>query len=104
MAASDKEGKSLLKAFTDNIGACIDNKLSKQKGGYEIKAFIWHQGESDRSFGSEYYKNLKDVIEYVRQYLVKKTGNKKYAQLPAILGGFSHKSRQFVNSLEFSQI
>ena len=102
--ASDKEGKSLLKAFTDNIGACIDNKLSKQKGGYEIKAFIWHQGESDRSFGSEYYKNLKDVIEYVRQYLVKKTDNKKYAQLPVILGGFSHKSRQFVNSLEFSQI
>ena len=37
--AADKGGKSLLKAFTENIGACIDQQLSKCKEGYEIKAF-----------------------------------------------------------------
>lgn len=44
-AASDKGGKSLLKAFVDNIGACIDKELAHHKGGYDIKAFIWHQGD-----------------------------------------------------------
>ena len=31
--AADKGGKSLLKAFTENIGACIDNELSRFKEG-----------------------------------------------------------------------
>lgn len=73
-AAADKGGKSLLKAFTDNIGVCIDNKLSKLEQGYEIKALIWHQGESDNKVGQKYHKNLKDVIAYIRKYLVEKTG------------------------------
>ena len=82
-AAADKGGKSLLKAFTENIGACIDNELSRHKGGFEIKAFLWHH----------YYDNLKAVVGYVRNYLVEKTGDKRYAHLPFICGTFSNQSR-----------
>ena len=92
-AAADKGGKSLLKAFTENIGACIDNELSHQKGGYEIKAFLWHQGESDKKMAAHYYDNLKAVVAYVRTYLVEKTGDERYAHLPFICGTYSLKSR-----------
>lgn len=91
--AADKGGKSLLKAFTENISACIDNELSHKKDGYEIKAFLWHQGESDKRMASHYYDNLKAVVTYVRHYLVSKTGDERYDHLPFICGTFSKKSR-----------
>lgn len=103
-AAADKGGKSLLKAFTENIGACIDNVLAHHKGGYKIRAFLWHQGESDKKMAAHYQDNLKKVVVYVRAYLVEKTGNKDYANLPFICGTFSEKSRdrseQVVQALE----
>lgn len=102
--AADKGGKSLLKAFTENIGACIDQQLSKCKEGYEIKAFIWHQGESDRKTAESYYDNMKAVIDYVRAYVVKKTGKKRYATLPVILGGISHRGRGYSQGVEQAQI
>lgn len=102
-AAADKGGKSLLKAFTDNIGACIDNVLKRQKGGYEIKAFIWHQGESDIDAGRNYYANMKGVIDYVRSYLVRKTGNKRYATLSVILGGIVHSGSGYSPEVEEAQ-
>lgn len=92
-AAADKGGKSLLKAFTENIGACIDNQLSRHKNGFEIKAFLWHQGESDKKMAAHYYDNLKAVVAYVRGYLVGKTGDSRYARLPFICGTFSNQSR-----------
>ena len=101
--ASDKGGRSLVKAFTENIGACIDNRLSKLKGGYDIKFLLWHQGESDRQQAGHYYANLKQVIAYIRAYLVKKTGDKKYADLPVVIGGISHKSRQWSQGVEDAQ-
>src|SRR5574344_2708168 len=52
--ACDKGGKSLLKAFTENIGACIDGQLSKLPQGYDIKFMLWHQGESDRQQAENY--------------------------------------------------
>ena len=91
--AADKGGKSLLKAFTENIGACIDNELSHKNDGYEIKAFLWHQGESDKRMAAHYYDNLKAVVAYVRNYLISKTGDSHYAHLPFICGTFSTKSR-----------
>lgn len=103
-AAADKGGKSLLKAFTDNIGACIDNKLSKLKGGYDIKALIWHQGESDRKRAGSYYKNISGVVAYIRQYLVKKTGNKKYANLPVVIGGIVFSGRGHANDVARAQM
>lgn len=98
--ASDHGGKSLLKAFTENIGACIDRQLSKSKKGYEIKALIWHQGETDKGRGDSYYDNMKGVIDYVRTYLVRKTGEQRYASLPVILGGIPHKSRGYDKGVE----
>ena len=92
-AAADKGGKSLLKAFTENIGACIDNELSRHKGGFEIKAFLWRQGESDKKMSAHYYDNLKAMVAYVRNYLVEKTGDRRYAHLPFICGTFSNQSR-----------
>ena len=92
-AAADKGGKSLLKAFTENIGACIESELSHLKEGYEVKAFLWHQGESDKKMAGHYYDNLKAVVAYVRNYLVEKTGNERYARLPFICGTYSLKSR-----------
>ncbi len=103
IAASDKGGKSLLKALCDNIDLAIDNSLSKMDGDYEIKALLWHQGESDRHASGKYYENLKAVVAYIRQHLVEKTGDKKYAKLPVILGGISHKSRGWSQGVEDGQ-
>ena len=94
-AAADKGGRSLLKAFTDNIGACIDKQLSKLRGGYDIRVMLWHQGESDRKAPGRYYDNLKAVVGYVRNYLVRKTGDEGYALLPIVCGTFSEKSRGY---------
>ena len=93
-AASDKGGRSLLKAFTENIAACIDSQLACLPEGYDIKFMMWHQGESDRRQADRYYENLKAVVNYVRQYLVSKTGRQKYARLSFICGTFSKKSKQ----------
>ena len=92
-SASDG-GRSLLKAFTVQIDACIENQLSRLPEGYDIKAMLWHQGESDRSQADRYYDNLKAVVAYVRTYLVNKTGQQKYARLPFICGTFSKQSKQ----------
>lgn len=101
--ASDKGGKSLLKALCENIDLAIDNSLSKMDGKYEFKAMLWHQGESDRHASRKYYENLKTMIAYVRQHLVEKTGDKRYAQLPILLGGISHKSRGWSQGVEDAQ-
>lgn len=93
-------GKSLLRSFTEEIGICIDNKLSKLPEGYEIKAFLWHQGESDRHRGKNYYKNMKAVVDYVRNYLVEKTGNKQYRQLPFICGTVARSNKQYNADVE----
>lgn len=92
-AAADKGGKSLLKAFTENIAACLDT-LQRLPNGYDIKLMLWHQGESDRSQSAHYYENMKELVAYVRNFLVEKTGRKEYAHLPIVCGTFSKKSRQ----------
>lgn len=93
-------GKSLLKSFTEEIDACIDNKLSKLPQGYNIKAMLWHQGESDSHAGKRYYENLKGVVTYVRQHLAEKTGNKKYLQLPFICGTVSRLNKRYNKDIE----
>lgn len=97
-------GHSLLKALCDHIDRCIDGQLSQLKQGYEFKALLWHQGESDVKQAKEYERNLKAVIAYIRQYLVNKTGNKRYATLPVIIGGISHQSRDYSSHVESAQI
>lgn len=93
-------GKSLLKSFTEEIAERIDSDLSKLPQGYKIKAFLWHQGESDMRCGSAYHDNLKAVVAYVRQFLVDKTGCEDYASLPFICGTVSRKNKQYNADVE----
>ena len=91
--SANGEGLSMLKAFCDNI----DKSLDAIGGDYDIKCMLWHQGESDRSgTGPDgYHDNLKAVVAYVRNYLVTKTGNQKYATLPFICGTVPTNSKQY---------
>jgi len=93
-------GRSLLLSFTESIAAGIDSTLAGLPQGYEIKAFLWHQGESDRHRGANYYKNLKEVVDYVRHFLVEKTGNEKYRELPFICGTVSRLNKQYSPEVE----
>lgn len=115
-AAADKGGKSMLKALCDNIDLCIEKGFSTpkdakenyaatsaKKENFEIKALLWHQGESDHHCEASYYENLKAMIAYIRRHLVAKTGNKKYARLPIIIGGISHKSQDYSPQVESAQ-
>lgn len=99
-ASASHGGKSLLKAFEQQIDECVPN-LPK---GYDIKVLIWHQGESDQHAADRYYENLKAVINHIRQHLVAVTGKKKYARLPVICGTYARGSRmrsqQVVDALE----
>ena len=89
-------GTSMLKAFCDNIGKSLD-ALTTDGKTYDIKAMIWHQGESDRSGTGpdNYHDNLKAVVQYVRDYLVTKTGDNKYANLDFICGTVPQESKQY---------
>ncbi|MBR1548204.1 MAG: hypothetical protein IJ637_05705, partial [Prevotella sp.] len=90
----NRGGKSMLKALCDNIGASLD---AIGTGKYDVKCLLWHQGESDRSgTGPDgYHDNLQAVIKYVRDYLVEKTGDSKYATLPIIAGTVPTNSKQY---------
>lgn len=94
------KGKSLIKSLTEEIGACIDKKLSLLPEGYDIKAMLWHQGESDMKAGERYYDNLKAVVAYVRRYLAEKTGEKRYLQLPFICGTVSRANKCYNKDVE----
>jgi len=93
-------GKSLLKSFTEEIAACIDGKLGKLPEGFEVKAMLWHQGESDMKAGTRYYDNLKAVVAHVRRFLAEKTGNEKYLSLPFICGTVSRRNKQYSKEVE----
>lgn len=93
----NRGGRSMVKALCDNIGASIDRRLSLLPQGYDIKCLLWHQGESDRSGSGPdgYHDNLKAMVQYVRNYLVEKTGEERYASLPVICGTVPRESKQF---------
>ena len=97
--ATSEKGRSLLLSFINDIDGCIDNTLSKLKNGYQIDAFLWHQGESDHAHGDKYYENLKAVVTYVRNPLSEKTG-KDYSNLPFIFGTVAKKNKQYGSEVE----
>ena len=97
--ATSEKGRSLLLSFINDIDGCIDNTLSKLKNGYQIDAFLWHQGESDHAHGDKYYENLKAVVTYVRNHLSEKTG-KDYSNLPFIFGTVAKKNKQYGSEVE----
>lgn len=97
--ATSEKGRSLLLSFINDIDGCIDNTLSKLKNGYQIDAFLWHQGESDHTHGDKYYENLKAVVTYVRNHLSEKAG-KDYSNLPFIFGTVAKKNKQYGSEVE----
>ncbi len=82
-------GKSLLRAFEQQIDDCLGNI----QDDYEIKVLIWHQGESDQKAAERYYGNLKAVIKHIREHLVEKTGKRRYRKLPVVCGTYARGSR-----------
>lgn len=93
------DGLSLLKAFESNIDKSID-ALKAQGLEPDIKCMLWHQGESDRGKAANYYVNLKAMVAHIRQHLVEKTGNKKYAYLPFLCGAVPSNSKQYKKQVE----
>ncbi|MBQ7427101.1 MAG: chitobiase/beta-hexosaminidase C-terminal domain-containing protein [Prevotella sp.] len=93
ISSNEENGLSMLKAFESNI----DKSLTAINGEYDIKCMLWHQGESDRTgTGPTGYKeNLKAVVAHVRNYLVERTGDNKYATLPFIAGTVPTNSKQY---------
>lgn len=92
-------GKSLLLSFIQEIDMCIDKTLSRLKDGYQIDAFLWHQGESDYAKSKDYYRNLKTMVAYVRMHLTEKTG-KDYSRLPFIFGTVARSNKYFSREVE----
>jgi len=90
------DGQSMLLAWMANVDAAID-AIKAQGDTPDVKAIIWHQGESDKNASGSYYSNLKAMVKYVRDHLVEKTGESKYATLPFFCGTIPHAS-SLVNS------
>jgi hypothetical protein len=98
--AAPRSGHSLALEFTENIGLCIDNVLSQLQEGYRIQCIMWHQGESDRTQAASYHDNLRQLVTYLRSYLVSKTGEERYATLPFIAGTVNRSSTQYNSQVE----
>ena len=98
-----KEGNSLAKAFSTGFASLVDGELSKLKSGYEVKAIMWDQGESDRHAASAYYDNLKTLIACLRQSIFQKTGDKRSLQTPFIMVTVCHDSKQYSKEVEDAQ-
>ncbi|MFT3751796.1 MAG: polysaccharide deacetylase family protein [Paludibacter sp.] len=90
----EQKGNSLLLSFTEGIDAAIDQTLSKLANGYQIDAFLWHQGESNDMYATRYYDNLNTLISYVRTHLTEKTG-KDYSKLPFVFGTIPTSNRHY---------
>lgn len=96
-------GKSLTKSLTEGFVDCVDSTLSHIGSGYDVKAIMWHQGESDRKQAAHYYKNFKDMIIYMRNAIYRKTGKEKDKNVPFIFGTVSHRSKQYSREVEQAQ-
>lgn len=97
------EGNSLAKSFASGFSALADGELSRLADGYEVKAIMWHQGESDRKAAEQYYENLKTLIAYMRRAIYEKSGDAKALRTPFIMGTVCRKSTQYNAKVEEAQ-
>lgn len=93
------DGQSMLLSWIANIDAAIDAIVANGDTP-DIRAIIWHQGESDKNVGGSYYNNLKAMVAYVRNHIVEKTGNSSYATLPFFCGTIPHASSLYNSTVE----
>lgn len=93
------DGQSMLLSWMANVDAAID-AITAAGNTPDIKAIIWHQGESDKNAAGSYYNNLKAMVAYVRQHLVTKTGDNAYATLPFFCGTIPRASSLYNSTVE----
>ena len=104
-AYSGKDGGlSLALSLTEGFAKCVNETLGKLKNGYDVKAIMWHQGESDRKKPEEYYRNFKDMITFMRERIYAVTGREKDRTLPFIFGTVPHNSVQYNPIIEAAQL
>ena len=94
---------SLTKDVTEGFASLVDGTLAALDNGYDVKAIMWHQGESDRSASGQYYTNFKTMIAYMRNAIYEKTGDPADLQLPFIFGTVSRRSTQYNATVEAAQ-
>jgi hypothetical protein len=98
-----KNNNSLTKNLTEGVASLIDGTLAAVDGGYDVKAIMWHQGESDRNAAGDYYVNFKTLIAYMRNAIYQKTGDAADLTLPFIFGTVSRRSKQYSAGVEQAQ-
>ena len=98
------EGKSLSLSLTEGFKKCAEVTLSKLKQKYDVKAIMWHQGESDRHKAGDYYRNFKDMINFMREQIYMITGDEKDKTLPFIFGTVPRGSKQYSAVVEEAQL
>ena len=99
-----KNYNSLTKNLTEGFASLVDGTLAALEAGYDVKAILWHQGESDRNAAGQYYLNFKTMIAYMRQAIYEKTGDEQDLTLPFIFGTVSHNSTQYSANVEKAQL
>lgn len=99
-----KNNNSLTKNLTDGLKSLVEGTLAAVEGGYDVKAIMWHQGESDRNASATYYTNFKTMIEYMRQAIYNITGDEADKTLPFIFGTICHSSTQYNAQVERAQL
>ncbi len=98
-----KNNNSLTKNLTEGVASLIDGTLAAIDDGYDVKAIMWHQGESDRNAAGSYYVNFKTMIAYMRQAIYQKTGDEADLTLPFIFGTVCRRSTQYSAGVEQAQ-
>lgn len=100
------KNNSLAKALTERFQMLCDTTLVRLKNGYDVKAIMWMQGESDRptKAAKAYYDNLKTLITYFRQSIAKTTGDKGDLELPFIMATMPTNSKQFSPVVKDAQL
>lgn len=98
-----KNNNSLTKNLTEGFASLVDGTLSALDDGYDVKAIMWHQGESDRNASNKYYTNFKTMIAYMRQAIYQKTGDEADLTLPFIFGTVCRSSSQYNADVEVAQ-
>ena len=98
-----KNNNSLTKNLTEGVASLIDGTLAALDAGYDVKAIMWHQGESDRNAAGSYYTNFKTMIQYMRNAIYQKTGDPADLTLPFIFGTVCRRSTQYSTGVEEAQ-
>ena len=101
--AANANKNSLTKNLTEGFASLVDGTLAAIEGGYDVKAIMWHQGESDRNASGQYYTNFKTMIAYMRQAIYAKTGDENDLTLPFIFGTVCRRSTQYNAGVEAAQ-